>query len=348
MSDAVRGVNVPNVTSWFADHLEEVTPPLRFEQIVGGRSNLTYRVTDAAGRDFVLRRPPLGHVLATAHDMAREHKIIAGVGRTGVPVPAALGCCEDVEVNDAPFYVMGFAPGEVIDFAEKADALMPDHAARRRLGLHAAEVLADLHLVDPDQVGLGDLGRREGYLDRQLSRWAKQWEASKTREAPAMEEAHRLLLAAQPEQRFTGIVHGDFRIGNFMSDPAAGRVTAVLDWELCALGDTLADLGYLLNDWHQPGEEIPGGREPSASGAGGFPTREELVRAYCARSGRDLGDDDVAYYRAFQNWRLAVIVEGVRRRYLEGVMGEDTIDLDLYARRVEAMAAEAVAMLSAG
>ncbi|MGF1595315.1 MAG: phosphotransferase family protein [Acidimicrobiales bacterium] len=339
----VVGIEPGPVSAWLDENIDGAVGPYRFELITGGHSNLTYRVDDADGVSYVLRRPPLGHVLATAHDMAREHRIIAGVGRTTVPVPRALGLCEDTDVNGSPFYVMSYVDGVVLHDAEITDAEMPDHAHRAELSGSVVRVLAELHLADPDAIGLGDLGRKEAYLDRQLKRWRGQWEKSKTRELPAMEEAYRLLLDAKPEQRYTGIVHGDYRLGNMLIDPHRADVVAVLDWELCTQGDVLADVGYVLNNWVQPGEESPRGATAAPTQHGGFFTREELVEAYSALTGFEVTNAD--YYRAFQGWRLAAIVEGVLNRYLQGVMADDTVDTDSYREQVERMATESLALL---
>jgi aminoglycoside phosphotransferase (APT) family kinase protein len=319
----MRGLDEPRVSAWLAEHVQDATPPFRFELIAGGRSNLTYRVDDAGGRRLVVRRPPLGHVLATAHDMAREHRIITAVGRTSVPVAPTFGLCEDEGVNGAPFYVMGFVDGVVLDSVERATLLPPEQ--RRDASFHLVDVLADLHAVDVDAVGLGDFARRDGYVQRQLKRWTAQWEASKTRELPAIEEVARVLAAHVPEQRGVSIVHGDYRFGNCLVDPEQARVTAVLDWELCTLGDPLADVGYLGVYWTDPGQPVVRINDPS--GAGGFPSYAELLERYAERTGRDLSE--IEYYRAFSCFRLAVIGEGVYARYLHGVMGDqDGVDLD--------------------
>jgi aminoglycoside phosphotransferase (APT) family kinase protein len=333
--DAIAGIDAPALDRWFADHVDGAEPPLSFEIIAGGHSNITYRATDRAGRDFVLRRPPLGHVLATAHDMGREFTIISALGPTAVPVPPALALCPDAAVNGAPFYVMAFVPGPVLATADDARAVIPDGDARRAIGRHIADILADLHLVDVDAVGLGDLGRREGYIDRQLKRWRGQWEQSKTRELPAMDEAFRLLSGRKPEQRFTGVVHGDYRIGNFIARPE-GHIAAVLDWELCTLGDVLADVGYLLNNWVQPDEPLDGLVDAPPTAAGGFGTRDEVLQRYADRTGFDVSEVD--FYRAFSYWRSAAIVEGVKRRYIEGVMVDETFPVELYEQRVADLA----------
>jgi aminoglycoside phosphotransferase (APT) family kinase protein len=339
---AVRGIDHEPVSAWLAEHVEGATAPFEFSPITGGHSNLTYLVTGADGGRLVLRRPPLGAVLATAHDMAREHKIISGVGRTAVPAPRALGLCEDEAVNGAPFYVMSYVDGVVLHDADITADHFPDHASRRRLGDSVVEVLAALHTVDPASVGLGDLGRTEAYLDRQLKRWRTQWEGSKTRELPAMEETYELLVAAKPEQRYSGIVHGDYRLGNMLVDPGRAAVAAVLDWELCTLGDVLADVGYLLNNWAQPDEGAVSGAAQYPTVAGGFPDRQELVARYCELTGFEVAD--IEYYRSFQAWRLAAIVEGVLARYLKGVMG-DAGDPDRFRQQVDNLASDALALV---
>jgi aminoglycoside phosphotransferase (APT) family kinase protein len=338
----VRGIRAESVTAWLVDNIEGAEPPFRFELIVGGHSNLTYRVTGADGVDFVLRRPPLGAVLATAHDMGREHRIITGVGQTSVPVPRALGLCEDESVNDAPFYVMNFVVGHVLDTADTTRKVLPETAQRAVLGSSVVETLAVLHQVDPDAVGLGTLGRKEAYLDRQLKRWRTQWEKSKTRELPAMEESYELLIAAKPEQKFTGIVHGDYRLGNMLSGEDA-TLKAVLDWELCTLGDTLADVGYIMNNWAQPDDPMDAETAISPTAVGGFPTRAEFIEAYSKRTGHEVTNVD--YYRSFQYWRLAAIVEGVMARYLKGVMGDDSADTSIFKKRIDRLAESALQLV---
>lgn len=340
----MKGINQSSLESYFADHVEGAEPPLTFEMIVGGHSNLTYRVTDAKETPFVLRRPPTGSVLATAHDMSREHRILSCLGESSVPVPRTLALCQDDAINDAPFYVMNYVDGDVlVGPGQTADAV--PEAQREALGFHIIEVLAHLHKIEPDDVGLGDLGRREAYLPRQLKRWKTQWEKSKTRELPAMDEALAALEAKQPEQIGASIVHGDYRMGNFLTNGSAGRIEAVLDWELCTLGDPMADVGYLMNDWNGPGDTRPtaSGTGESAISCGGFPSREVLLARYEELTGRDTQGID--YYRAFQYWRLAAIVEGVLSRYLKGVMGEDA-DTDRFRKQVDHLAHAAVELAS--
>ena len=333
----MQGIHLDRVTQWAQAHIPELAPPLEFSLIAGGHSNLTYKFVDARGAAFVLRRPPLGHVLESAHDMGREHRIIAALWGTGVPVAPALGLCSDATVNDAPFYLMRFVEGVV---PHDAAALRDTPAGeRRRLGERVIEALAQLHRINPDDVGLGDLGRKEAYLARQLRRWSKQWVATKTHEIPEMEESERLLRETMPEQVGTAIVHGDYRLGNMIV--AGGDIRAILDWELCTLGDPLADVGYLLNNWTLPGEP---GAELMATGAGGFPDRDELCAAYAEATGRDLAN--IGYYRAFSHWRLAAIGQGVYKRYLVGAMGESRgMDLDRQKAGVAARARAALELL---
>lgn len=338
----VRGIHHQPVSDWLAANVAGATAPFRFELIAGGHSNLTYKVTDARGELFVLRRPPLGAVLATAHDMGREHKIIAALGRhTDVPVAPALGLCSDVAVNDAPFYVMKFVAGHVITDAATVSRLF-QASQRAEVGASLIDVLARLHQVDPDAVGLGDLGRKDAYLPRQLNRWRTQWENSKTRELPAMEEVHEALVAMMPLQKEATIVHGDYRLGNCITGDDR-TIKAVLDWELCTLGDPMADIGYLMNNWAEPGEA--GGAAAAAaspSAAGGFQTRAQILEIYARKTGRDVSNVD--YYRAFQSWRLAAIVEGVMARYLKGVMGGKA-DTAAFRAQIDGLAANALALV---
>jgi aminoglycoside phosphotransferase (APT) family kinase protein len=188
MEGTIEGVDVPNVTTWFDEHVPSAKAPLTFDLIAGGHSNLTFGVRDAAEGHWVLRRPPLGQVLATAHDMSREHTIISALGPTDVPVPPTVGLCTDEAVNGAPFYVMEFVDGLVVRDGKAAQQLTPEQ--RRRAGESIADTLAAIHAVDPDAVGLGQLGRKEGYIARQLKRWNSQWQSSKTRELPVIDEVH--------------------------------------------------------------------------------------------------------------------------------------------------------------
>ncbi len=334
----VPGLDVPNVTDWLEANVAGAHGPFEFRLIAGGHSNLTFSVTGSDGSTYVLRRPPLGHVLASAHDMAREHKIIAALRTTPVPVAPALGFCDDLAVNGAPFYVMGFVPGHVIRDRVTAEALLTP-ATRERAGFSLAETLAAIHAVDVDAVGLGDLGRKEGYLARQLKRWYGQWNAQKTRELPAVDRVHDVLVDRIPEQLGASVVHGDYRLDNCMVDDD-GNVIAVLDWEICTLGDPLADVGLLLV-YHTGPDDEPSAWTSPATTASGFPNRAELVERYAAVSGRDVSNIDV--YVAFAFWKLACILEGVYARYLGGALGQrDPIELEPFKTQVDQAAAQAL------
>lgn len=334
-----RGVDVDAVTEWFTANAPGVEPPLDFDLVVGGHSNLTYVVSDARNTRWVLRRPPLGHVLATAHDVGREHTIISALSSTDVPVPPAVGMCTDEAVNGAPFYVMDFVDGYVLRDQPAAEAMLDD-AGRKTAGADLIDVLARIHSVDPDAVGLGDLGRKDGYLARQLSRWQRQWSQSKSRDVPEVDEAHNRLVAWMPEQGAPSIVHGDYRLDNCIVGPD-GRIQAVLDWELCTLGDPLADLGITAVYWTEPGDEFAKLR-PSPTTAPGFAGRAELIAGYADRTGRDVSQ--IAYYEAFAYWRLACILEGVATRYRAGVMGQAPGE-DRFAGQVEWLGRRAVEAL---
>ncbi|MFG2043654.1 phosphotransferase family protein [Dactylosporangium sp. NPDC048998] len=301
----------------------------RLTLIAGGRSNLTYRMTDDAGHEYVLRRPPTGGVLPSAHDVGREFRIISALAGTRVPVPRALGLCTDDAVIGAPFYVMNLVPGAVV--AGDEDGARYPVEARGRASRDLIDVLAEIHLVDVDEVGLGELSRRESYCERQLRRWLRQFRvstASTTRSVPLIEELHDRLAACVPPQRHTGLVHGDFRPGNLLLSPQ-GRINAVLDWELATLGDTLADVGWLVATWREPGE-VELLESPAAQP--GFADRGELLVMYAARTGRDVSD--IPWYQAFALWRLACISEGIYARYSGGVMGDDGFDAQAEGRHV--------------
>jgi len=333
------------VSAWLDANIADARGPYGFELISGGRSNLTFRVTDRHGRELVLRRPPTSHVLPTAHDMGREHRIIKALGPTPVPVAPALGYCDDPAVNGAPFYVMGYVNGHVLRDAKTSEKVLAP-PQRRRVGEHLVDVLADLHAVDVDAVGLGDLARREGYIGRQLKRWYGQFQQSaglQGRSVPLVGEMHDFLAARVPEQGPATIVHGDYRLDNaIVSD--AGEVLAVLDWELCTLGDPLADVGQLLVYWSEPADESSA-LLVAPTALPGFPSRAELKAGYAKASGRDLGQID--FYVAFAYWKLACILEGVYSRYAGGAMGGDRTGFEGMAEQVGRLA-EAAQRTAAG
>ena len=313
--DEIPGIRRRAVERFFAERVAGGEGALRFTLISGGRSNLTYLVE---GRDarWVLRRPPLGHVLPTAHDMAREYRVQAALAGTGVPVARPLALCEDAELNGAPFYVMEYAPGVVLE-----SALPPGFAAsahdRRRIGEALIDTLARLHEVDVRAVGLVDFGRPEGYLERQVRRWAQHWERSKTAPLPAIDALARRLARALPVSPPAALVHGDYRLGNLALDPRdPGRVVAIYDWEMATLGDPLADLGYTLIYWAEPGDALDSRLLSALTAQPGFASRRELVEAYASRSGRDCAAID--FYRVLALYKLAVISEGIYARHLLG------------------------------
>jgi len=320
--EAIDGIDRAGVESWFRANVAGAEPPLDFELIAGGRSNLTYGVTDSKGTRWALRRPPMGKTLGSAHDMGRECKVVSALAATNVPVAAIAGFCEDETVNGAPFYVMDFVEGPIL--RAKADADSFDEAQRNAIGGRVVDTLVNIHAVDPDQVGLGDLGKKSDYVARTLHRWQGQWHRGKTREIPVVDEVHDRLAARIPEQGPATIVHGDYRLDNMILSPAGDAVAAVVDWELCTLGDPLADVGMLLVYWGDPDDELFPLFAP-ATIAPGFPTRDEVRERYAERSGRDLSLID--FYVALGLWKLAIILEGVYARYSAGQYG-DGAELD--------------------
>lgn len=332
----VEGINVGAVTDWLSARAL-VDGPLDAELITGGRSNLTYCLVDAAGTKWVLRRPPLGHVLATAHDMGRESRIMASLAPTDVPVPHIVGVCDDLAVNDAPFFVMDYVDGVVLRDRATAETLTT--ATRASSARNLIDVLTRIHAVDPDAVGLGDLGRREHYVERQLKRWHGQWEKSAYTDVTDIDTVHKRLSTRIPEQLTSTIVHGDYRLDNCIL-AHDGSIAAVLDWELCTLGDPLADVGLLMVYWSQA-EDAFAALPDAPTMAEGFPSREALVLQYANTSGRDV--DDVDYYVALGYWKLACILAGVATRYAAGDMGQaDAAALaELFGKQLELLVAAA-------
>jgi aminoglycoside phosphotransferase (APT) family kinase protein len=343
----VDGIDAVGMEAWFGAQVPDARPPLDYERIAGGLSNLTYRVTDAAGHEWALRRPPLGKTLSSAHDMGREFKVVSALGGTPVPVPPAVGLCEDEAVNGAPFYVMEFVRGPVLRGVAEVEAAFPDEGERGAIGMRVADTLAAIHAVDPDAIGLGDLGRKEEYVARQLRRWYGQWEKSKTREVEAVDRVHERLSARIPAQQGVSIVHGDYRLDNMILSEG-GEVAAVVDWELCTLGDPLADVGTLMAYWPERGEPALRFGEP-ANLAPGFPTRAELAARYAEASGRDLSELD--FYLALGYWKLAIILEGVLARMAAGGYGKSAADsggVEAFAHLVERLAQTAAATEARG
>jgi len=341
------GLDAAAVAAWMTSHVPGITGPLTFRLIAGGHSNLTYGADDAAGNRCVVRRGPLGGSGGRAHDMGREHRIISALAPTGVPVPRALALCEDDSVNGAPFYVMTRVEGAVLDNVAAADAHLPDPGARRHAGEQVIDVLATMHRVDVDAVGLAGAGAGTGaeFVSRQLHRFAQLWDRNRTRDIAAMTTLPARLERVAPTQRYTGIVHGDYRIGNVMID-AHGSVAAVLDWELWTLGDVLADLGFVLNNWYEPDDPTPlVFMEMPPTVSGGFGSRAGALERYAEQTGYDVSAID--YYRAFQHWRMAVLAEGVKRRYESAQMANADVDFDHLDQRVLRLAELAAHHLAA-
>ncbi|MFJ9246383.1 phosphotransferase family protein [Streptomyces sp. NPDC101776] len=290
-----------------------VTGPLSGRLIEGGRSNLTYALTDGEAK-WVVRRPPLGHVLATAHDMKREHRVISALHPTNVPVPRPVLLWEDDEVLGAPFYVMEFVEGTPYRTAEELAPLGPERT--RSAVIELVDTLVELHAVDPAEVGLADFGRPEGFLDRQLRRWGKQLDASRNRELAGVEELHAALGRRLPTSPAPAVVHGDYRLDNVLigTEDGVDRIRAILDWEMSTLGDPLTDLGLLV--MYSIPLELPNSPISTTASAPGHPAPAELIERYAARSGRDVSA--VAWYTAFAWFKLAVILEGIHYRYTLG------------------------------
>ncbi|MEK8053061.1 phosphotransferase family protein [Ideonella sp. DXS22W] len=320
------GFDVPRVEDWLRAHVPQLSPPLQWHRLEGGHSNLTYLLTDGSGQRAVIRRPPQGELLPKAHDMAREWALISALGATSVPVPQALGFCEDLSVTGAHFYVMGHVAGLPFYTAAEVDERLP-LPLRPVLGESFIDVLADLHAVDPDAVGLSGLGKKDDYIGRQLKTWYRSWQASIGPAQLDDERAHALLRYLSthvPEQGPARIVHGDYGLHNTLIG-TDGRVAAVVDWEISTLGDPLADLAYALNQWAEPGDPPSVRGEPPTSRPG-FPPRAALADRYAQRTGRDLSRLD--FYVGFNRWKSACIVHGVYARYLEGKKSTAGVDLD--------------------
>jgi aminoglycoside phosphotransferase (APT) family kinase protein len=315
----VPGVENPlGLAKWLAEAGLTDLGELRAVQLIaGGRSNLTYRL-DLAGGSIVLRRPPLGHVLPTAHDMSREYRVLSALAGTAVPVPATLASCADPDIIGAPFYLMRFVDGLVLRTAENGAVLSAEQAGE--LSNLMAETMASIHSVNVEAVGLGDFGRPAGYLARQLSRWQRQRELSNTRELPGYEELVQRLAAGLPDSADGTLVHGDFRLDNTLvqlSRPA--RVAAVVDWEMSTLGDPLADLGLTLSYWADGAGVAEGLQDAtlraSVTSLPGFWSREQFAARYAELTGRDVSG--IGYYIAFGHFKLAIVLEGIHARFLQ-------------------------------
>jgi len=305
-TEPVAGLEVNAVSAWIAQLGVGAQPPLRFRRIGNGFSNLTFLVSDAGGQRWVLRRPPLGELLDSAHDVAREGRILTALQGSAVATPRIFGLCEDAEVSPVPLLLMEFVDGLVVDSLTAAERLTVGQ--RGAIGRALPVALAAVHAVDLEATGLASLsGSGTPYAARQIKRWRGQWESSRTRELATVDDLAERLWAAMPPQRETRIVHGDFHLLNAMVSPASGEVMAVLDWELCTLGDPLADLGGLLAYW--TGSAGPDGALIPFGATAGFPGGEEIAAIYARASGRSL--EALGFWHALGLWKIAIIAEGV-------------------------------------
>jgi aminoglycoside phosphotransferase (APT) family kinase protein len=308
------GLDVRALTAWLdATHPGLRDGDLRATVIAGGRSNLTYALDDGTHR-WVLRRPPLGHVLATAHDMAREHRVISALAGGPVPVPATVALCTDHDVIGAPFFVMERAPGRVLRTGDDLRQVPGDE--RAPLARRLVDTLAALHGIDPEAVGLADLGRPDGFAARQVRRWGTQLAASRSRDVPGIDDLHAALGAAVPTSQAVAVLHGDFRLDNLLVTDDH-RVGAVLDWEMATLGDPLTDLGLALVYWGRPGAgELLGPVAATPGTIEGYLGGDDLARRYADATGADLAD--LPWYVALGCFKLAVVLEGIHYRFTRG------------------------------
>lgn len=311
-----RGLDTAAVSRWMGDHLES-DGPFTFSLVAAGGSNLTYRVGDARGREFALRRPPEGTTLATAHDIDREWRIMTALRQARVvPVPACLARCDDADVTGAPFYVMEFVDGTILRTSADAASFTPTEADNATEALIGGQVA--FHTLDLDAVGLGDLGRHDGYVARQLKRWKTQVERGDARPVPLVDEIHAVLAARLPPERARpALAHGDYRFDNVVLG-ADQSLAAVLDWELCTTGDPIADVAWSMQYWADPGDAFTWLTDPPTLAAA-FPRKDDALARYERATGFDLSD--YPFYEAFAWWKQACIVEGVYARRLGGSQG---------------------------
>lgn len=339
----MENIDFESISSWISDTAPFLSAPYQFDLIAGGRSNLTFLVSDASGQLAVLRRPPLSHVLPTAHDMTREFTLISALHPTKVPVPRPIALCSDAHISEHPFYIMEYIKGNVLKDPATTQ-LQYDPEQRRRISEQLISSLAAIHTLDIDQIGLGSLSRKDGYLLRQLERWHKQYLESASlndHTSQIVEEVFAKLKARIPEQRVTALVHGDFRLDNAIVQED-GHLAAIIDWEIATLGDPLADLGLLMVYWTEPNDtNVP---LPSVTTLEGFLSRRELVSIYEKKTGFDTSD--LEFYTAFGYWKLACILQGVYSRYKSGAQAGDRSDVAELGLQVEILAVNAHESLS--
>jgi aminoglycoside phosphotransferase (APT) family kinase protein len=330
---APEGYEVKPVEAWIKENVASLTPPFKWKRLEGGHSNLTYLITDVHGESAVIRRPPQGELLPKAHDMGREWAIISALGPTAVPVAKALGFCAGAEVTGANFYVMGHVQGKALHTAADTQKWIPENK-RETVAWGFFDVLAELHALDPDEIGLGDLGKKENYVGRQLKTWYRSWTSSYEAADYDDPRAHALqefLAANIPTQGPARVVHGDYGLHNCLIGDNF-QMAAMLDWEISTLGDPLADLAYALNQWALP-DDVKPVKPNSASAVPGMPNRESLAARYAARTGRDISQLD--FYIGFNWWKSAMIIHGVYARYMTGKKSSGGVDVDELKLRVK-------------
>jgi len=321
VGEQVPGIDLEKLAPWFSEHVAPVES-LSAKVVGHGRSNLTYRVEAAdpdgrAARAWVVRRPPLSHVQPTAHDMSREFRVISALAQTKVPLPKTYALCDDTSIIGAPFYVMEFVDG-IVPVDPNAVAKKFDETQRRALGEELIDTLAELHMVEPASVGLGDFGKPQGYIERQVRRFSEQFERVKTRELPELDELKRRLNASIPKERGATIVHGDYRLDNSVVSND-GHIAAVLDWEMSTLGDPLADLGILRMYWrdrHSDDRLVASVGNQGVITLPGFPTWQDAFARYEKKTGTDLSGLD--FYIVLAHFKLAVILENMHARFMAG------------------------------
>ncbi len=321
--DRSTGIDLGRLQEFLSTQLPGLAGPISATLLTGGRSNLSYAVA-TGDHHWVLRRPPLGQLLATAHDMRREYRVITALAGTAVPVPAAVLFCADATVLGAPFYLMQRVPGVAIRDLDELERM--GQATVNGLILRLVDILAELHAIDPNSVGLNDFGRPAGYNERQLRRWTQQLAASMTGDIPGLTGLTDALGVAVPQTAGPAIVHGDYRLDNVLIDRSAPGhrpvVTAVLDWEMSTLGDPLGDLALMLLYARRALPDADGRVPRSAVSVAGHPTEEQLIQRYVAGSGRDVSG--LSWFQAFACFKLAAILQGVHFRYLRGSYGRQS------------------------